>query len=69
MSDLRTSIADERLRQEFNQWAEEGKGEEMEQHHISITEQTLAMMNLKPGERCSTWVAEQAGLAVCWRRR
>ena len=43
--------ADERLRDEFNQWAEQGKGEEMEAHHISITEQTLALMNLKPGDR------------------
>lgn len=51
MSDTRTSAADERLRQEFNQWAEQGKGEEMENHHISITEQTLAMMNLKPGDK------------------
>lgn len=51
MSDSRTSSADERLRQEFNQWAEQGKGEEMEAHHISITEQTLAVMKLKPGDR------------------
>ncbi len=51
MSDLRTGAADERLRREFNEWAEQGKGEEMEQHHISITEQTLAMMKLKPGEK------------------
>ena len=51
VSDLRTSAADERLRQEFNQWAEQGKGEEMENHHISITEQTMAMMNLKPGDK------------------
>ena len=36
--------AEERVRHEFNQWASEGKGEEMEAHHISITEQTLAMM-------------------------
>src|SRR5271169_532158 len=43
--------ADERLRQEFNQWAEQGRGEEMEQHHISITEQTLAVMDLKRGQR------------------
>ena len=39
------------MRHEFNQWAEAGKGEEMENHHISITEQTLALMDLKPGER------------------
>src|SRR5664280_3127488 len=51
MSDRRTASADEQLRQEFNQWAEQGKGEEMENHHISITEQTLALMHLKPGER------------------
>src|ERR1035438_5417466 len=51
MSDHRTASADEQLRQEFNQWAEQGKGEEMEAHHISITEQTLALMKLKPGDR------------------
>lgn len=51
MTDTRTAAADERLRQEFNQWAEQGKGEGMEREHISITEQTLALMNLKPGER------------------
>ena len=43
--------AEERVRDEFNQWAAEGKGEEMEAHHISITEQTLELMDLKPGDR------------------
>jgi arsenite methyltransferase len=51
MTDRKTITADERLRQEFNQWAEQGRGEEMEHHHISITEQTLALMDLKPGQR------------------
>jgi arsenite methyltransferase len=51
VSDPRTTAADERLRDEFNQWAEEGKGEEMEHHHISITQQTLTEMKLKPGDR------------------
>jgi len=51
MTDPKTLSADEKLRREFNQWAEQGRGEEMESHHISITEQTLAMMDLKPGER------------------
>ena len=46
-----TISTDERMRREFNEWAEAGKGEEMEQHHISITQQTLAMMGLKPGQR------------------
>jgi ubiquinone/menaquinone biosynthesis C-methylase UbiE len=39
------------MRREFNQWAEAGRGEEMEQHHISITQQTLALMGLMHGER------------------
>jgi ubiquinone/menaquinone biosynthesis C-methylase UbiE len=42
---------DERLRQEFNQWAEQGRGEEMERHHLDITEKTLRYMELRPGER------------------
>lgn len=51
MIDRKTAAADERLRQEFNEWAEQGRGEEMERHHISITEQMLALMNLKAGDR------------------
>jgi arsenite methyltransferase len=43
--------ANQRLRDEFNQWAEQGRGEEMEQHHISITEQTIERMELGPGDR------------------
>jgi ubiquinone/menaquinone biosynthesis C-methylase UbiE len=39
------------LRQEFNRWAEQGRGDEMEAHHLSITEQTVRRMELKPGER------------------
>src|SRR5947208_2225054 len=42
---------DDRLREEFNQWAKQGKGEEMEQHHLNITEKTLRMMDLRAGER------------------
>jgi ubiquinone/menaquinone biosynthesis C-methylase UbiE len=42
---------DDRLQQEFNRWAEEGRGEDMERHHRSIAEQTLQLMDLKPGER------------------
>jgi ubiquinone/menaquinone biosynthesis C-methylase UbiE len=51
VSDLHNSAADQRLRDEFNQWAEQGKGEEMEHHHISITQQTLEMMKLRPGDK------------------
>ncbi len=42
---------DDRLRSEFNRWAEAGRGEEMERHHLSITEQTIRLMELRPGER------------------
>jgi len=62
--------AEQQVRNEFNQWAAEGKGEEMEAHHISITEQTLAMMGLKPGERvldlgCGTgWTSRMMAKAV-----
>ena len=42
---------DDRLRDEFNQWAQQGKGEEMEHHHLSITEQTVRLMELRAGER------------------
>src|SRR5271165_3711122 len=62
--------AEQQVRDEFNRWAAEGKGEEMEAHHISITEQTLAMMDLKPGERvldlgCGTgWTSRLMAKAV-----
>ena len=51
MSDNKPITTDEQMRREFNQWADAGRGEEMEQHHISITQQTLALMGLKHGER------------------
>jgi ubiquinone/menaquinone biosynthesis C-methylase UbiE len=42
---------DEILQQEFNRWADEGRGEEMEKHHLNITEQAIRRMELRPGER------------------
>lgn len=39
------------LRVEFNRWAQEGRGDEMERHHVPITEPVLHMMDLRPGER------------------
>jgi SAM-dependent methyltransferase len=38
---------DERLRLEFNRWAEAGKGEGMEQDHLPITIPALARMNVQ----------------------
>jgi arsenite methyltransferase len=42
---------DERLQGEFNRWAEQGRGEEMEHHHLDITEKTIRLMDLRAGER------------------
>src|SRR5205085_11382963 len=42
---------DDLLRAEFNRWAEQGRGEEMERHHLDITEKTIRRMALRPGER------------------
>jgi arsenite methyltransferase len=42
---------DQRLQQEFNRWAEAGRGEDMERHHLEITEKTIRLMNLRSGER------------------
>jgi len=49
--DLHSSEADQKLQQEFNQWAAAGRGDEMESHHSDITEQTLALMDIQPGDR------------------
>jgi ubiquinone/menaquinone biosynthesis C-methylase UbiE len=42
---------EEKLQTEFNRWAEEGRSEEMERHHVPITEPVFRMMGLKAGER------------------
>ncbi|HYK48209.1 MAG TPA: methyltransferase domain-containing protein [Terriglobales bacterium] len=42
---------DEKLQHEFNRWAEAGEGEKMQNHHLDITEKTLRLMDLRPGER------------------
>src|ERR1700729_436192 len=42
---------DQKLQHEFNQWAAAGEGEKMERHHLDITEKTIRLMNLRPGER------------------
>jgi ubiquinone/menaquinone biosynthesis C-methylase UbiE len=46
-----TLHTEERLRQEFNEWASDGRGEKMESDHSYIALRTMAIMDLKPGER------------------
>lgn len=42
---------DEKLQTEFNRWAEDGRGEQMENHHLPITEPVLELMNVQPADR------------------
>ena len=43
--------AEKKLQSEFNEWAEQGRGDEMERHHMPIFEPTLPIMNVQPGDR------------------
>jgi SAM-dependent methyltransferase len=64
------------LREEFNRWAEAGRGDDMEQHHLPIVEPMLALIEFKPHDRfldvgCGTgWLVRRiaplvsAGLAA-----
>jgi len=47
----RSHTPDGKLREEFNHWAAAGEGPKMESHHLDITEKTIRLMNLRPGER------------------
>ena len=52
----RPQTPDDKLQQEFNRWADAGEGEKMENHHLDITEKTIRLMDLRPGERVLTWL-------------
>jgi SAM-dependent methyltransferase len=43
-------VLDAQLRDEFNRWAEAGRGEGMERDHLPIVEPMLALMKLQAGE-------------------
>ncbi len=57
--------AEVKLQEEFNRWAQEGKGEEMEDSHLPIVPPTLELMNLQPDDRVldlgcgSGWLVRQ----------
>jgi ubiquinone/menaquinone biosynthesis C-methylase UbiE len=62
--------AEERLREEFNSWAEAGRGTGLEQNHIDVTLQIIDQMPLKPTDRvldlgCGTgWATRLLGMRV-----
>jgi ubiquinone/menaquinone biosynthesis C-methylase UbiE len=69
-ADVIRTEADQKLQQEFNQWAAAGRGDEMENHHSDITDQTLALMDLQPADRvldlgCGTgWASRRMARVV-----
>lgn len=48
---MSASASERQIREEFNRWAEAGRGEEMEEHHLPVVEPALALMNLQPADR------------------
>jgi SAM-dependent methyltransferase len=67
---------EDQLREEFNRWAEAGRGDDMEQHHLPIVEPMLALIQINPRDKvldvgCGTgWLVRRiaplvsAGLAA-----
>jgi SAM-dependent methyltransferase len=41
----------EELREEFDRWAREGRGEKMKDGHLAVTEKIIGMMGLRPDSR------------------
>jgi SAM-dependent methyltransferase len=48
---LRTRFMDERLREEFNEWARAGRGESMERGHRPVGEQAIVRMDVREDAR------------------
>ena len=44
-------LVEHQLREEFNRWAEAGRGDEMEQTHLPIVEPMLALIEFKPQDK------------------
>ena len=61
---MTTSPTDENLREEFNRWADSGKGESMEHDHWPITKPTLGLMQIEPTDNIL-----DAGCGAGWLSR
>jgi SAM-dependent methyltransferase len=64
------STQEQQLREEFNRWAEAGRGDHMEEDHLPIVLPTLELMKLEPTDRvldvgCGTgWLPRLIGARV-----
>jgi len=64
------SEPEDQLREEFNRWAEAGRGEKMEKSHLPIVAPMLALMDLQPADRVldvgcgSGWLVRQLAARV-----
>jgi ubiquinone/menaquinone biosynthesis C-methylase UbiE len=50
MNEKEQTVSENQLREEFDRWAEAGKGESMEIDHLPIVEPVLALMRIAPDE-------------------
>jgi len=48
---MSSTAQEQQLREEFNRWAEAGRGDHMEEDHLPIVLPTLDLMNLEPADR------------------
>jgi ubiquinone/menaquinone biosynthesis C-methylase UbiE len=64
--------AEKKLQEEFNRWAAAGRGDEMENHHSDITDQTLELMHIQAHDRvldlgCGTgWASRRLAHLAQW---
>ena len=73
---MTNKLVEHHLREEFNRWAEAGRGDEMAEHHLPIVDPMLALIEFKPCDKvldvgCGTgWLVRRiaplvsAGLAA-----
>ena len=45
------SANEKQLREEFDRWAADGRGDDLEEHHRPIVEPTLELMDIRPNDR------------------